>query len=156
MRNPVRPSSCVTPPGTSNELDVQNEWGRKHTHIYMHRPYMCDRTYSSTYELCVPVTVLLQIHSLEESPAGRGHPPPPQDKTFCQTSCERLTFSLSFFSSFSNGLRLVKTGRTGTKLHIFAMLGNIRISIFKTIKDLHLLYSSMLYQSTVVDYTSYS
>ena len=24
MRNPVRPSSCVTPAGTSNELDVQN------------------------------------------------------------------------------------------------------------------------------------
>ena len=26
MRNPVRPSSCVTPAGTSNELDVQNKW----------------------------------------------------------------------------------------------------------------------------------
>ena len=26
MKNPVRPSSCVTPAGTSNELDVQNEW----------------------------------------------------------------------------------------------------------------------------------
>ena len=26
MRNPVRPSSCVTPAGTSSELDVQNEW----------------------------------------------------------------------------------------------------------------------------------
>ena len=31
MRNPVRPSSCVTPAGTSNELDVQNEWG-ENTH----------------------------------------------------------------------------------------------------------------------------
>ena len=26
MKNPVWPSSCVTPAGTSNELDVQNEW----------------------------------------------------------------------------------------------------------------------------------
>ena len=26
MRNPVWPSSCVTPAGTSNELDVQHEW----------------------------------------------------------------------------------------------------------------------------------
>ena len=26
MRNPVRPFFCVTPAGTSNELDVQNEW----------------------------------------------------------------------------------------------------------------------------------
>ena len=41
--NPVWPSSCVTPAGTSNELDVQNEWEenthkhgdlpRKHTHV---------------------------------------------------------------------------------------------------------------------------
>ena len=32
MKNPVRPSSCVTPAGTSNELDVQNEWEEnKHT-----------------------------------------------------------------------------------------------------------------------------
>ena len=67
MRNPVRPSSCVTPAGTSNELDVQNEW-EENTHTHIHA-YMCDHTYSST--------VLLQIHSLEESPAGRGHPPPP-------------------------------------------------------------------------------
>ena len=26
MKNPVWPSSCVTPAGMSNELDVQNEW----------------------------------------------------------------------------------------------------------------------------------
>ena len=33
MKNPVRPSSCVTPAGTSNELDVQNEWEENtHTH----------------------------------------------------------------------------------------------------------------------------
>ena len=34
MRNPVRPSSCVTPAGTSNELDVQNKWedGTQHIH----------------------------------------------------------------------------------------------------------------------------
>ena len=32
MRNPVRPS-CVTPAGTSNELDVRNEWEENtHTH----------------------------------------------------------------------------------------------------------------------------
>ena len=32
MRNPVWPSSCVTPAGTSNELDVQNEWEENTTH----------------------------------------------------------------------------------------------------------------------------
>ena len=33
MRNLVRPSSCVTPAGTSNELVVQNVWeGNIHTH----------------------------------------------------------------------------------------------------------------------------
>ena len=26
MKNPVWPSSCVTPAGTSNQLDVQHEW----------------------------------------------------------------------------------------------------------------------------------
>ena len=31
MRNPVWPSPCVTPAGTSNELDVQNEW-EENTH----------------------------------------------------------------------------------------------------------------------------
>ena len=32
MKNPVRPSSCVTPAGMSNELDVQNRW-EENTHI---------------------------------------------------------------------------------------------------------------------------
>ena len=33
MKNPVRLSSCVTPAGRSNELDVQNEWEENtHTH----------------------------------------------------------------------------------------------------------------------------
>ena len=31
MRNTVWPSSCVTPAGTPNELDVQNEW-EENTH----------------------------------------------------------------------------------------------------------------------------
>ena len=31
MRNPVGRSSCVTPGGTSNELDVQNKWEEKQT-----------------------------------------------------------------------------------------------------------------------------
>ena len=38
MRNPVWPSSCVTPAGTSDELDVQNEWEENthtHTHTYI-------------------------------------------------------------------------------------------------------------------------
>ena len=36
MKNPVWPSSCVTPAGTSNELDVQNEWEENtHTHIIL-------------------------------------------------------------------------------------------------------------------------
>ena len=35
IKNPVWPSSCVTPAGTSNELDVQNEWEENtHTHTY--------------------------------------------------------------------------------------------------------------------------
>ena len=35
MRNPVRPSYCVTPAGTSNELDVQNVWEENiHTHAH--------------------------------------------------------------------------------------------------------------------------
>ena len=32
MRNPVRPSSCVTPAGTSNKLDVQNKWEENTQH----------------------------------------------------------------------------------------------------------------------------
>ena len=33
IKNPVWPSSCVTPAGTSNELDVQNGWEENtHTH----------------------------------------------------------------------------------------------------------------------------
>ena len=32
MRNPVWPSSCVTLAGTSNELDVQNEWEENTQH----------------------------------------------------------------------------------------------------------------------------
>ena len=32
IKNPVRPSSCVTPAGTSNELDVQNGW-EENTHM---------------------------------------------------------------------------------------------------------------------------
>ena len=34
MRNPVRPSFCVTPAGTSNELDVQNKWEERDTHTH--------------------------------------------------------------------------------------------------------------------------
>ena len=35
MRNPVCPSSCVTPAGTSNELDVKNKW-EENTHTHTH------------------------------------------------------------------------------------------------------------------------
>ena len=31
-RNKVDEKSCVTPAGTSNDFDVQNKLGRKHTH----------------------------------------------------------------------------------------------------------------------------
>ena len=42
MRNPVWPSSCVTPAGTSNELDVQNEWEENtHTHKRSDGMYVC-------------------------------------------------------------------------------------------------------------------
>ena len=33
--NPVWPSSCVTPAGTSKKPDVQNKW-EENTHTYMH------------------------------------------------------------------------------------------------------------------------
>ena len=35
-RNKVDEKSCVTPAGTSNELDVQNEWEDTHTHTHTH------------------------------------------------------------------------------------------------------------------------
>ena len=35
MKNPVCPFSCVSPAGTSNELDVQNEW-EENTHDTVH------------------------------------------------------------------------------------------------------------------------
>ena len=34
----VDEKSCVTPAGTSNELDVQNEW-EENTHIHTHTVY---------------------------------------------------------------------------------------------------------------------
>ena len=43
MRNPVWPSSCVTPAGTSNELDVQNEWEENtHTPFYDYQHHRVD------------------------------------------------------------------------------------------------------------------
>ena len=33
MRNPVCPSSCVTPADTSNELDVQNKWEENNNRV---------------------------------------------------------------------------------------------------------------------------
>ena len=44
MRNPVWPSSCVTPAGTSNELDVQNEW-EENTHTQSRKKVDQERTY---------------------------------------------------------------------------------------------------------------
>ena len=35
IKNPVGPSFCVTPAGTSNELDVQNGW-EENTHTHTH------------------------------------------------------------------------------------------------------------------------
>ena len=35
-RKKVDEKSCVTPAGTSNELDVQNEW-EENTHTHTHR-----------------------------------------------------------------------------------------------------------------------
>ena len=43
MRNPVCPSSCVTPADTSNELDVQNEW-EENTHQVINRYYRYRRS----------------------------------------------------------------------------------------------------------------
>ena len=34
----MRPSSCVTPTGTSNELDVQHEW-EENTHAHVYKGY---------------------------------------------------------------------------------------------------------------------
>ena len=39
MKNPVWPSSCATPAGTSNELDVQNNW-EENTHTRVGRPVL--------------------------------------------------------------------------------------------------------------------
>ena len=54
MRNPVLPSSCVTPAGTSNELDVQNEWEETHTH----RLAIAIR---SPKDKCVTIVILTQV-----------------------------------------------------------------------------------------------
>ena len=56
MRNPVRPSSCVTPAGTSNELDVQNEWEENtHTQTLV----LCC---GCTLAQCVPCLYLLPVN----------------------------------------------------------------------------------------------
>ena len=44
MRHPVWPSSCMTPAGTSNELDVQNEW-EENTHTYAQAAVFIIRLY---------------------------------------------------------------------------------------------------------------
>ena len=53
MRNPVWPSSCVTPAGTSNELDVKHE--REENTQKPHAPFIC-----STFGKC---PILCTIHS---------------------------------------------------------------------------------------------
>ena len=41
MENPVLPSSCVTPAGTS--IEVQHEWEKKtHTHTRLPRSFLCE------------------------------------------------------------------------------------------------------------------
>ena len=41
IKNPVWPSSCVTPAGTSNELDVQNGWEENtHTHCIVEKSWL--------------------------------------------------------------------------------------------------------------------
>ena len=50
MKNPVLPSSCVTPAGTSNELDVQNgcEENTHNTHTVLQVIYLeCDGALAS-------------------------------------------------------------------------------------------------------------
>ena len=51
MRNPVWSSSCVTPAGTSNELDVQNEWEENTTHTH--------NSFSNECCLCITMDQLI-------------------------------------------------------------------------------------------------
>ena len=58
MRNPVWPSSCATPAGTSNELDVQNEWEENAVFFYLNTPffYIIAKDYRRT-TVCVLLTL---------------------------------------------------------------------------------------------------
>ena len=63
MKNPVWPS-CVTPAGTSNELDVQNEWEENtHTHSWVQTFELLGRT--SDYQ-----TIASDVLVLENSSYG--------------------------------------------------------------------------------------
>ena len=58
MRIPVWPSSCVTPAGTSNELDIQSEWEENtHTHTIGHH---------SSHNSPVSTSSLMRLHKRDD------------------------------------------------------------------------------------------
>ena len=80
MKNPVCPSPCVTPAGTSNELDVQNEREEKtttqciptFTYYYTASHHIKWPAWSSLSVLCVCVlsSHLFWTSDLVDAPAG--------------------------------------------------------------------------------------
>ena len=66
MRNPVWPFSCVTPAGTSNELDVHNEWEEKkitHTHTPWEDQREWHRMTRMTRPDCAVMCNLINTHT---------------------------------------------------------------------------------------------
>ena len=60
IKNPVWPSFCVTPAGTSNELDVQNGWEENtHTHTVCYLVRYCRKSSACFNELMQALLVLL-------------------------------------------------------------------------------------------------
>ena len=58
MRNPVGPSSCVTPADTSNELDVQNKREENTQHTHTHNTHSITVVFSSTLDYTVDPRLL--------------------------------------------------------------------------------------------------
>ena len=58
MKNPVGPSSCVTPPDTSNEFDVQNKWEENTQHTHTHNTHSITVAFSPTLDYTVDPRLL--------------------------------------------------------------------------------------------------
>ena len=103
MKNPVLPSSCVTPAGTSNELDVHNEW-EENTHIYT----CCCLHIKSRSDLC---SVLSNIRTgPTDADAFRGHRLTTQKGCVCVCVFFPSILDIKFVGRTSRG-------HTGGRLH---------------------------------------